>query len=76
MKTKDDIQKYCPGKWNDKIVNDDVDFIVRNFKQASKGFQIIDHIIKNTFVKCKWFSGRAISSFQTSTNQEWQQGYQ
>jgi hypothetical protein len=70
MKTKDDIQKYCPGEWNEKIINDDVDLIVGNFKQASKDFQIIDHIIKNTFMKRKRFSGRTISSFQTSANQE------
>jgi hypothetical protein len=37
METKDDIQKYCPSEWNYKIVNDDVDFVVRNFKQAGKG---------------------------------------
>ena len=37
MKTKDDIQKYSPGKWNEKIINEDVDFIVRNFEQACKG---------------------------------------
>ena len=76
MKTKDNIQKYGPGEWNEKIIYDDVDFVVRNFKQAGKGFQIIDYIIKNTLVKGKWFSGRAIPSFQTSTNHKWQQGYQ
>ena len=37
MKTKNDIQKYGPGEWNYKIVNDDVDFVVCNFKQAGKG---------------------------------------
>ncbi len=63
MKPKYQIEQHKPRKGDQEKVNDDIDFIVGNFKNLSKAHQIIRHVVENSFVKGKRLPGWTISFF-------------
>ncbi len=63
MKPKNQIEQHKPRKGDQEKVNDDIYFIVGNFKNLGKAHQIIRHVVENTFVKGKRLPGWSISFF-------------
>ena len=63
MKPKYQIEQHKPRKGDQEKVNDNIDFVVGDFKNLGKAHQIIRHVEENSFVKSKWFPGWSISFF-------------
>ena len=63
MKPKNQIEQHKPRKGDQEKVNDNIDFVVGDFKHLCEAHQIIRHVVENSLVKGKRLPGWPISFF-------------